>query len=65
MDDEYLIKAALALDPNLPIPEAKRPVDPPEPPEPPMPGVQVHRILAGYDRDGDPVYVEHAFIGGK
>lgn len=62
MDDEYLMKAALALDPNLPIPAAKRQIDPPEPP---MPGVKVHRILVGYDRDGDPVYVEHAFIGGK
>ena len=62
MDDEHLMKAALTLDPNLPIPAAMCPADPSESP---TPGVKVHRVLASYDRNGDPVYVEHAFIGGK
>ena len=54
--DEKLIKAALALDPNLVLPPQA---------EPQKSDVHVQKVLTGYDRDGEPVYLEHAFIGGK
>lgn len=61
--DEELIRAALALDPTLKLPQQ---VEFPEAQkqESAVPGMLVTRVLAHYDRDGSPVYIEHLTLGG-
>ena len=61
--DEELIRAALALDPTLKLPQqAEFPET--QKHESAVPGVLVNRVLARYDRDGSPVYIEPLTLGG-
>ena len=57
------MRAALALDPTLKLPQQVKSLETQEH-ESAVPGVLVSRVLARYDRDGSPVYIEHLTLGG-